>query len=162
MYMSFCFLYFVFCTVCCEFYVHEFCSCWLAIIQVILNLNKTLKKLFSVQVLENCNYAVELGKKLNFVLVGIGGELFRPSTPAPLGGGDFKKQFSNRSQISGKFTPLATTNCGLQRVEECSYHTLLFQQNPSVKGQCHQIFYSGCLPDYRIFVISNFMENMWR
>jgi hypothetical protein len=40
--------------------------------------------LFSVQVLENCNYAVELGKKLNFVLVGIGGELFRSSTPAPL------------------------------------------------------------------------------
>ena len=28
-----------------------------------------------VQVLENCNYAVELGKKLNFVLVGIGGRL---------------------------------------------------------------------------------------
>ena len=25
--------------------------------------------------LENCNYAVELGKKLNFVLVGIGGRL---------------------------------------------------------------------------------------
>jgi hypothetical protein len=40
--------------------------------------------LFSVQVLENCNYAVELGKKLNFVLVGIGGELFRSWTPAPL------------------------------------------------------------------------------
>ena len=25
------------------------------------------------QILENCNYAVELGKKLNLVLVGIGG-----------------------------------------------------------------------------------------
>ena len=29
------------------------------------------------EVLGNCNYAVELGKKLNFVLVGIGG-LFSP------------------------------------------------------------------------------------
>ena len=26
------------------------------------------------QILENCNYAVELGKKLNLVLVGIGGK----------------------------------------------------------------------------------------
>ena len=26
------------------------------------------------QILENCNYAVELGKKLNLVLVGIGGQ----------------------------------------------------------------------------------------
>ena len=25
------------------------------------------------QILENCNYAVELGKKLNLILVGIGG-----------------------------------------------------------------------------------------
>ena len=28
------------------------------------------------EVLGNCNYAVELGKKLNFVLVGIGGLIF--------------------------------------------------------------------------------------
>ena len=28
------------------------------------------------EILGNCNYAVELGKKLNFVLVGIGGLLF--------------------------------------------------------------------------------------
>ena len=27
----------------------------------------------SIQVLENCNYAVELGKKLSFILVGIEG-----------------------------------------------------------------------------------------
>ena len=28
------------------------------------------------QILENCNYAVELGKKLNLVLVGIGGQCY--------------------------------------------------------------------------------------
>ena len=28
----------------------------------------------SLQILENCNYAIELGKKLNFVLVGIQGD----------------------------------------------------------------------------------------
>ena len=32
-----------------------------------------------MQVLGNCNYAVELGKKLNFVLVGIAGALFLAS-----------------------------------------------------------------------------------
>ena len=31
----------------------------------------------SVQVLCNCNYAVELGKKMNFVLVGIDGNDIR-------------------------------------------------------------------------------------
>ena len=33
-----------------------------------------IKALRFQQILENCNYAVELGKKLNLVLVGIGGK----------------------------------------------------------------------------------------
>ena len=31
----------------------------------------------TVQILENCNYAIELGKELNFVLVGIQGDDIR-------------------------------------------------------------------------------------
>ena len=31
----------------------------------------------SLQILENCNYAIELGKELNFVLVGIQGDDIR-------------------------------------------------------------------------------------
>jgi hypothetical protein len=45
------------------------------------NINFNLLRKFSkisakanLEVLENCNYAVELGKKLNFVLVGIQGD----------------------------------------------------------------------------------------
>ncbi len=146
--MSFCFLYSVFCTECCEFYVREFCSCWWEETQVI---NKTQKKVVfctgagKLQLCGGAGQKIELcpGWHRRWVVRII------DTSATYLGRGDFKKQFSNRSQISGKFTPLATANCGLQRVEECSYPTLLFQQNPSVKGQSHKIFFCRFLPNYR-------------
>ena len=44
----------------------------------------------SIQVLENCNYAVELGKKLSFILVGIdGNDIMTGNKTLTLGLGKF-------------------------------------------------------------------------
>ena len=48
---------------------------WKKRVKTVAQQSKNEAKRFQ-EVLGNCNYAVELGKKLNFVLVGIGGLLF--------------------------------------------------------------------------------------
>ena len=51
--------------------------------------------------IENCNYAVELGHKMNFSLVGIGGEdIFNGTRTLTLG--IFHVHFSDCSQLSLK------------------------------------------------------------
>jgi plastin-3 len=48
---------------------------WKKRVKTVAQQSKNEAKRFQ-EVLGNCNYAVELGKKLNFVLVGIGGLIF--------------------------------------------------------------------------------------
>ena len=48
---------------------------WKKRVKTVAQQSKDEAKRFQ-EVLGNCNYAVELGKKLNFVLVGIGGLLY--------------------------------------------------------------------------------------
>ena len=45
---------------------------WARRVKTVEQMSKVAAKRFQ-EILGNCNYAVELGRKLNFVLVGIGG-----------------------------------------------------------------------------------------
>ena len=45
-----------------------------------------------LQILENCNYAIELGKKLSFILVGIeGNDILQGNKTLTLGLGEFSE-----------------------------------------------------------------------
>lgn len=63
----------------------------------------------SIEVLQNCNYAVELGKKLSFILVGIeGNDIMTGNKTLTLGLGKKGKIFLNRgleSENRQKFRP---------------------------------------------------------
>jgi hypothetical protein len=112
-----------------------------------------------VQVLENCNYAVELGKKLNFVLVGIGGELFRSLTPAPpilmvVVLETVIQQISGKkiySTCNSKFRIITSRRVLVPHI--------IF---PTKSFRKRTVSQDNFFPEYRIFVFSNFMENMWR